>query len=56
MLRIDGARSKLNLGEEERASRRAAFANATHLVLDAGHAVQRHRAAEVAAAIVAHAS
>ena len=55
VLCIDGARSKLNLGEHERAARRAVFANATHLVLDAGHAVQRHRPAEVAAAIMEHA-
>ena len=55
VLCIDGARSKLNLGDEERATRRAVFTKATHLVLDAGHAVQRHRAAEVAAAIAEHA-
>ena len=55
VLCIDGARSKLNLGDHERAARRAVFANATHLVLDAGHAVQRHRPAEVAAAILEHA-
>lgn len=53
VLCIDGARSKLNLSEDERARRRAVFANVKHLVLDAGHAVQRHRAPEVAAAIMA---
>jgi pimeloyl-ACP methyl ester carboxylesterase len=49
---IDGAKSKLNLNDDERARRRAVFRNVKHVILDAGHAVQRHRAAEVASAIL----
>ncbi len=57
VLAIDGAQSKLNLPDAERASRRASFANIRHLVIDgAGHAVQRHQPAALATAIVAHAS
>jgi pimeloyl-ACP methyl ester carboxylesterase len=56
VLVIDGARSKLNLPEAERAARRAAFAHHRHLVIeDAGHAVQRHQPARLAEAILAHA-
>jgi pimeloyl-ACP methyl ester carboxylesterase len=56
VLAIDGARSKLNLAEAERAARRASFADVRHLVIDdAGHAVQRHQPAELARAIVEHA-
>ncbi len=56
VLCMDGAESKLNLGDAERAARRAVFANVSHIVIaGAGHALQRHRPAEVAAAIVEHA-
>ncbi len=52
VLCLDGAQSKLNLGEDERAARRATFANVRHRVIDdAGHALQRHQPAAVAAAI-----
>ena len=55
VLVVDGARSKLNLSEEERAARRACFARHRHLVIeDAGHAVQRHQPARLAEAILAH--
>jgi pimeloyl-ACP methyl ester carboxylesterase len=57
VLMIDGARSKLNLPEAERAARRASFARHRHLVIeDAGHAVQRHQPARLAEAILAHAA
>jgi pimeloyl-ACP methyl ester carboxylesterase len=57
VLIIDGARSKLNLSEAERAARRASFARHRHLVIeDAGHAVQRHQPARLAGAILAHAA
>jgi pimeloyl-ACP methyl ester carboxylesterase len=50
---LDGAQSKLNLGEAERAARRAAFADVVHVVVeDAGHALQRHQPARVAEAIL----
>jgi pimeloyl-ACP methyl ester carboxylesterase len=50
---IDGAKSRLNLNDAERASRRTSFANHRHLVIeDAGHSVQRHQPAQLAAAIV----
>jgi pimeloyl-ACP methyl ester carboxylesterase len=53
VLAIDGAQSRLNLGEEERAARRAVFEQCRHLVIDgAGHAVQRHKPRELAAAIL----
>ncbi|HLL23757.1 MAG TPA: hypothetical protein VK427_16575, partial [Kofleriaceae bacterium] len=56
VLAIDGARSRLNLPADERAARRAGFANMRHLEIeDAGHAVQRHQPAALAAAILAHA-
>lgn len=57
VLIVDGARSKLNLPEAERAARRASFARHRHLVIeDAGHAVQRHQPARLAEAILAHAA
>ncbi len=57
VLAVDGARSKLNLPEAERAARRAGFARCRHLVIeDAGHAVQRHQPARLAEAILAHAA
>lgn len=50
---VDGAQSKLNLSDEERASRRASFANIRHVTLEgAGHAVQRHKPRELADAIL----
>lgn len=56
VLCIDGARSKLNLAEQERAARRAAFADVRHLVIqDAGHAVQRDQPARLADAMLAFA-
>jgi pimeloyl-ACP methyl ester carboxylesterase len=52
VLCIDGAQSKLNLPEAERAARRASFRDCRHLVIaGAGHAVQRHQPAALAAAI-----
>lgn len=52
VLCMDGAQSKLNLGDAERAARRASFANVTHrMVENAGHALQRHQPAKVAHAI-----
>ncbi|MGN6103668.1 MAG: alpha/beta fold hydrolase [Kofleriaceae bacterium] len=56
VLIVDGARSKLNLSEAERASRRASFVDHRHLVIeDAGHAVARHQPARLAEAILEHA-
>jgi len=56
VLAVDGAQSKLNLSDAERAARRASFARCTHLVIEgAGHAVQRHQPARLAEAILAHA-
>ncbi len=56
VLCLDGAQSKLNLGEAERAARRAVVASATHQVIEgAGHALQRHQPEIVAKAIVDHA-
>jgi len=53
VLVVDGAQSKLNLSEAERAARRACFANARHVVLEgAGHALQRHQPAALATAIL----
>jgi len=50
VLCLDGANSKLNLAEAERAARRASFARVTHAVIDdAGHALQRDQPAVVAA-------
>lgn len=46
---VDGAQSKLNLPDSERAARRAHFANHRHVVLDqCGHMIQRHQPAKVA--------
>lgn len=57
VLAIDGAQSKLNLSEAERAARRASFRDIRHLVIDgAGHAVQRHQPQQLAAAILEHAA
>jgi pimeloyl-ACP methyl ester carboxylesterase len=57
VLLVDGARSRLNLPEAERAARRASFARHRHLTIeDAGHAVQRHQPARLAEAILAHAA
>jgi pimeloyl-ACP methyl ester carboxylesterase len=45
----DGADSQLNLPDDERARRRAHFANHRHVVVeDAGHAIPRHQPARVA--------
>jgi pimeloyl-ACP methyl ester carboxylesterase len=53
VLIVDGAQSKLNLSEAERAARRASFANHRHLIIDgAGHALQRHQPARLAEAIL----
>jgi pimeloyl-ACP methyl ester carboxylesterase len=50
---LDGAQSKLNLGDAERAARRAAFADCVHVMVDgAGHALQRHQPARVTEAIL----
>ncbi|HWO26691.1 MAG TPA: alpha/beta hydrolase [Kofleriaceae bacterium] len=57
VLVIDGAQSRLNLAEAERAARRASFRNHRHLVIeDAGHAVQRHQPRRLAEAILEHAA
>ncbi len=49
VLIVDGAESKLNLPDAERAERRASFASHRHVVVPAaGHAVQRHQPAIVA--------
>ncbi|HEU0029332.1 MAG TPA: alpha/beta hydrolase [Kofleriaceae bacterium] len=54
VLCVDGAQSKLNLPEAERAARRASFANVQTLVLErAGHALQRHQPERLVEAIVA---
>jgi pimeloyl-ACP methyl ester carboxylesterase len=49
VLVIDGADSRLNLPEDERARRRAELANHRHVVVaDAGHAIPRHQPGRVA--------
>src|SRR5205085_7658784 len=49
VLAIDGSKSKLNLSDAERASRRASFKSIRHLTIDgAGHAVQRHAPRQLA--------
>ena len=54
VLVIDGGDSRLNLGEADRASRRASFRDATHLVIPAaGHALQRHQPAALTTALLA---
>lgn len=51
---VDGAESRLNLAVDERARRRAHFANHRHAVVaDAGHAIPRHQPARVAELILA---
>src|SRR5262249_40034253 len=56
VLLVDGASSRLNLSDAERAARRASFARHRHLTIEgAGHAVQRHQPAQLAEAILAHA-
>lgn len=51
---IDGANSRFRLPSEERAQRRALFANHRHVVVDdAGHAIPRHQPARVAELILA---
>jgi pimeloyl-ACP methyl ester carboxylesterase len=46
VLAIDGAESRMNLGDAERAARRAHFARCRHVMLDgAGHMMQRHQPA-----------
>ena len=53
VLIVDGARSRLNLPLAERAARRAHFANHRHVTIeDAGHALQRHQPAAIAALIL----
>lgn len=53
VLIVDGAESRLNLPEDERARRRACFANHRHVVVDdAGHALARHQPAEIARLIL----
>jgi pimeloyl-ACP methyl ester carboxylesterase len=50
---IDGADSQFRLPAEERAKRRALFANHRHAVVDnAGHAIPRHQPARVAELIL----
>jgi pimeloyl-ACP methyl ester carboxylesterase len=56
VLVIDGAQSRLTLPDAERATRRAHFANHRHAIVEgAGHAVQRHQPAALAALLVEHA-
>ena len=53
VLVVDGADSRMNLPEDERARRRAAFADARHVVIPAcGHAVARHQPARLAELII----
>lgn len=57
VLIVDGEESKLNLPPEERARRRAHFANHRHVVVaDAGHAVQRHQPTRLAELVLEHAT
>jgi len=56
VLIVDGADSRMNLPIDERARRRAHFANHRHVVVDdAGHAIPRHQPARVAELILEHA-
>jgi pimeloyl-ACP methyl ester carboxylesterase len=49
VLVVDGAKSNLNLGETERAARRALLPQHRHAVLpDAGHMMARHQPAALA--------
>lgn len=51
---VDGAESRLNLADDERAHRRASFAQHHHVTIPgAGHAVLRHQPAALAAEILA---
>ena len=53
VLVVDGADSRMNLADDERARRRAAFADHRHVVVPAaGHAVARHQPARVAELIL----
>jgi pimeloyl-ACP methyl ester carboxylesterase len=53
VLAVDGAITQLNLPLDERARRRAAFANCRHVVIpDAGHAVARHQPAALASLLI----
>jgi len=53
VLIVDGADSRVNLPIDERARRRAQFANHRHVVVEgAGHAVQRHQPARLAELIL----
>ncbi|HET7501705.1 MAG TPA: alpha/beta hydrolase [Kofleriaceae bacterium] len=50
---VDGAESELNLPVDERARRRAHFANHRHVVVaDSGHAIPRHQPARIAELIL----
>jgi len=54
VLCVDGAKSMLNLGDAERAARRAHLSNVRHVVLDgAGHMMQRHQPAALARLLAA---
>ncbi len=54
VLIVDGADSQLNLPSDERARRRAQFANHRYVVVeDSGHAIPRHQPARVAELILA---
>lgn len=53
---VDGADSRLNLPEAERAERRAGFARGRHVVIErAGHSLHRHQPAALARLIIEHA-
>lgn len=53
VLIVDGAESRLNLADDERAQRRACFANHRHVMVeDAGHMMLRHQPAHVAELIL----
>lgn len=53
VLVVDAAQSRLNLGEDERAARRAFFANHRHVTIDrAGHMLQRHQPEQLAALVL----
>jgi pimeloyl-ACP methyl ester carboxylesterase len=53
VLCVDGDASTLNLAEAERARRRACFADVRHeVVADAGHMLQRHQPAAIAALLL----
>jgi pimeloyl-ACP methyl ester carboxylesterase len=53
VLIVDGADSRFNLPADERARRRASFANHRHVVVEeAGHALQRDQPARIAELIL----